>query len=164
MNKQIEELNKELEKLQTKIKEVQDKIDEVKREETWPNSYDDYWFIDSEGDIQKDTMYGVIVDEERKSIGNTFRTEEEARYEVERFRVIAELKKFAMRRIDWRANRYDGERCYIYLSGKNEIKINMARGFVHSTLYFESPEKVKEAIAAVGEFRVKKYYFEVDEE
>lgn len=164
MNKEIEALNKELEELQTKIKEVQDKINEVKREKTWPNLGDYYWIITGDGRVCKSAWLNDDLDDNRMNFSNVFRTKEEAEFEVERLKVIVELKKFAMRLLDWRANRYDGERYYIYLSGKNEIKINLARGFVHSTLYFESPEKAKEAIAVVGEFRVKKYYFGVDEE
>ena len=165
MTNKIEELNKELEELQTKIKEVQNKIDDVKQEKAWPPKYGDtYRIIFSDGTVGTTTWLNDQMDNRRMSAGNIFQTKEEAEFEVERRKLITELKKFAMKRIDWRANRYDGEMYYIYLSGKNEIKINRARGFVHSTLYFESPEKAKEAIATIGEDRVKKYYFEVDEE
>jgi hypothetical protein len=165
MNKKIEELNRELEKLQTKIREVQDKIDEIKREETWPNSGDDYWLIDSNGNVLCSAWSNAsTVCARHMTTGNVFKTKAEAVFEINKRMIITMLKKFAMSELDWRANRYDGEMYYIYLSGKNEIKINRARGFVHSTLYFESPEKAKEAVAAVGEFRVKKYYFGVDEE
>lgn len=163
MNKKIEELNKELEELRAKIEEVQKKIEEAKQTE-WPSHGDHYWAITSRGGIIRHAWFNDSLDHDHTVISNVFKTEDEVKFEVKRLRVIAELKKFAMNKLDWRTNRYDGERYYMYLSGKDEIKVKRAIGFVHSTLYFESPEKAKAAIAAVGESRVKKYYFEVDEE
>lgn len=164
MNKKLIELNNKLVDLQAQTEKVLKEIERVKREETWPNMDDEYFVIDTDGDVFMSIWSDLsTMCATRKDIGNVFKTKADARFELNKRMVIAKLKKYALSRTDVESNRYEGERYYMYLSGKNEIKIKRAIGFVHSTLYFESPEKTKEAIAAVSEKSIKKYYFEIEE-
>lgn len=159
----IEELNTELVELQARVKKIQEEIEKTKQAE-WPQDGDDYWFIDGEGDIQNDTMYGMVADEERKSIGNTFRTKEEAEFEVERLKVIAELKKFAMSREEVEEARHANEVIYIILTESNEISTLIDYSFRCATMHFKDKCTAHNAVRAVGEDRVKKYYFGVEEQ
>lgn len=157
----IEELNKELDELQVKIEEVQKKIEEAKQAE-WPQRGDKYWYMFGTGEIFNDRWSGVQSDVDRQTIGNAFRTEKEAEFELERLKVTAELKKFAMTREEVKAARYNDSICYLYLNTDNILDITSECGVrTPGVLYFESSAKAWEAVDAVGTERIKNYYFGV---
>lgn len=162
MTNKIEELNKELDELQAKINEVQKKIEEAKQAE-WPKRGDKYWYMFGTGEIFDDRWCEVSSDKARQSIGNAFKTEEEAEFELERLKVIAELKKFAMTREE--VNTARNEKSVYTLAFVADDKIDVYSYFTArvSDLYFESDKIAREAINAVGKDRIKKYYFRAEE-
>lgn len=123
---------------------------------------DRYYCLDAIGEALQSIWYDEKRDKNRLSIGNVFLTKENAEFAIERLKVIAELKKYAKEFSDeeWQNQsivkhyiRYDSQSCRVYV---------MVSFFVKGTeLYFETKEKAKEAIEAVGEERVKKYYLGV---
>lgn len=146
----LEELTKQIEEL----KNV--KIEEY---EVWKPKYNEqYWVIDSDGDVVCDFWEGSILEQDRVDIGNVFKTKEEAEFEVGRRMVLNSLKKYSC------GFRVDLENYYIYLDCKND---NLCYAYRVSRLqqgevYFESEEKVREAIKEVGENKIKKYLFGVE--
>ena len=141
-------------------------IEEQKEEEkdtSFPKTGDEYYFIISDGEIDINICSGSPLSLNRISIGNCFRTEEEAEFEVERLKVIAELKEWAtpISEFTWS----DDTRKYMYVivvanMGENSC---LAVDFYYtnqvSDLCFQSEEIAKSAIEAVGEDRIIKYYF-----
>ena len=125
---------------------------------------DVYYFLTSYGYVMKTVWVNTDADNEKLSIGNAFLTEKDAEFEAERLKVIAELKKYAKEFSDedWaRNNRV--QKYYIYYNwstGNLFANYNYEVSYGNQLL-FESGEKAKEAIAAVGEDRIKKYYFGV---
>lgn len=146
----LEELTKQIEEL----KNV--KIEEY---EVWKPKYNEqYWVIDSDGDVVCDFWEGSILEQDRVDIGNVFKTKEEAKFEVGRRMVLNSLKKYSC------VFRVDLENYYIYLDCKND---NLCYAYRVSRLqqgevYFESEEKVREAIKEVGESKIKKYLFGIE--
>jgi hypothetical protein len=101
------------------------------------------------------------VDFGRMSIGNCFRTKEEAEFAVERLKVLAEMRKFA----EPFNTKWDCKTChyFIYIDiNTNELIVNHNIFTRNNKFYFSSRERAKECIKAVGEDRIKKYYLGVE--
>ena len=112
---------------------------------------------------------GSAFDEENYSIGNCFKTEEEARHMVEKLKVIKELQDFALEnyteKIDWKNNKqlkffinfdcYSNRVGYSCTDDTKPLPLN---------IYFTSRELALKAIEKVGEERIKKYYFDINDE
>lgn len=108
---------------------------------------------------------GIFLQKQRE-IGLVTLTEEELEFKRESMKVYEELKHFAKEFTyeDWYKQsvhkyylyaNYDPFGCYI------DICIEESYLHKNSGLYFESKEKAREAIKAVGKERIKKYYLEV---
>ena len=123
-----------------------------------------YWFIGSAGEIRYAVYINDFFDEKRQEIGNMFLKKKEAKFAVERLKVIVELKKYAKEFSDEEWQDWDLPKYDIKSDCRNHvIRIVYARYLKGNDIYFESEEKAKEAIEAVGEDRVKKYYLGVKE-
>ena len=99
-------------------------------------------------------------------IGNCFRTKEEAKFALEKQKVITELKRFALENneceLDW--NDYTTNKCCLYYNRrKSEINVSCNIFSQAAVIYFSSEKIAKEAIKTIGENRLKKYYFEVND-
>lgn len=117
------------------------------------NEYIDYY--DWDNDSLDDNLY---------SIGNCFRTQEEAEFALKKQKVYTELKRFALEHneteIDW--NDSDHEKyCLMYDYYENRIFTSYNRFIKTPIVYFTSKEIAKQAVEEIGEERLKKYYFEV---
>ena len=160
MNK--EQFEKELDMKLASLKEEMMQKFKEEQEDEFPEYKDDYWYITSVGAVALSWWSGNGTDAEKLAIGNVFRTKEEAEFETERLKVIAELKKYA----EQKDKKWDGVNPHIYFyhdTKSNEISLATFFGCKTAALYFESEEKAKEAIEAVGEDRVKRFYLGVEE-
>ena len=97
-----------------------------------------------------------------RCIGLITLTPEELEFKIKSMKVFEELRCFAKEFTDkeWK----DGQikKYYIYFNFyRNNINIDAVLSHKYSNLYFESKEKAEEAIAIIGEERVKKYYLGV---
>lgn len=148
--------------------EVTDEIDKciVKMPKTvYDLKYgDSYFSLTALGTIMPAIWHNVGSDWNRERIGNVFLTEEDAKFASERLKVIAELKKYAKEFSDEEWLNQSIVKHYIIFDYEDHV-INI--GYVCFTkvsdIYFESEEKAQEAIEAVGEDRIKKYYLGVKE-
>lgn len=160
----MEELLKELEELKQKIAEIEKKIKEKKAETgRWkPEEGDKYWFMDDTGRVYNNGWDNDCYDEERYPIGNCYKTKEEAEFVAEKLKVIAELKEYE----EPKNRAWDGANLHYYFYYDyvmKEIGITCNYRFKSEHIYFESEEKARQAIDAVGENRIKKYYLGVEE-
>ena len=132
-------------------------------EKEWPQDVDDYYYIHSDGSISRSVFYlNDSFCKNTLSIGNCFRTREEAEFEAERLKVIAEMKKFA----EPEDKKWDGHNkhwCFLYDCNSVFIQVICKITFKHDGIYFESEEKARECVEAVGEDRIMKYYVGVEE-
>ena len=106
------------------------------------------------------------VDYRRYEIGNCFKTEKDAEFALEKLKVEAELRRFAEENneceIDWTDRKQNKWLiCYNYDSK------NFDTGYDDTLrthyIYFSSKEIAKQAIKHIGEERLKKYYFRIED-
>lgn len=133
-----------------------------------PNKNEKYCYIGGDGDIYHTVNVNLTTDDCVFSIGNYFKTDEEAEHMVEKLKVIKELQDFAIENRDEEIDWYDKEQdkwaiCYdiedkeiAYESGK-KIKS------VPFNVYFATEQDCERAIKTIGEDRIKKYYFDIED-
>ena len=141
-NKQIEELKN------TKIEE-----DNVWR----PTFGEQYWVVNTDGEVYNDFWDDYNGERNTLNIGNVFRTQEEAEYEVERRKVLVELKRFSSEFT------YGDRNFYINLLSCGALSYNYrSNARTQGVIYFESEEIAKEAVKKVGEERTKIFLFGIE--
>ena len=130
---------------------------EAQQGDEFPQLGDEYWYIDNDGEVMEMEWRGIEYDQGRLSIGNVFKTKEQAEFAAEKLKVEAELRKFSV-------PIFKG--CY-YIYMKTEdgmLGFGVKRHYKsQGTIYFESEEKANEAIETVGADRIKKYIFGVED-
>lgn len=108
-----------------------------------------------------------FFDKGNYSIGNVFKTKEEAENAAERLKIRAELQRYADEHndkpIDWKdTNQKKWRICFDY----NGRKIGYSFSYWTKDcfqIYFSSEEIAIAAVQSVGEERIKKYLFGVEE-
>ena len=163
----MEELLKELEEIKKKIMEIEKKVEkkqEKEKNERWkPQKGDIYWFISDVGCICNSKWDNDYIDRERYLTSNYYRTKEECEFTKEKLKVIAELKEFEEPKYrEWNEVNIHYHIYYNYPIEK--VDIGWAKVAKQNEIYFESADKAKQVIDAVGNDRIKKYYLEVEEE
>lgn len=156
--------------LQNKIDELEKQLTELKEELNKPESKvfkpkigDIYYNIDSHGEVLSYIWDDDCIDRLRYAIGNCFETREEAKFEVERLKVITELKRFAKKHnepIVWDNRRTVHYIAYDYLEKK--VCIYFTVDIKSNDIYFSSEELAQKAIKEIGEDRIRKYYSMVE--
>ena len=141
----------------------------IKESKVWkPQLCDKFWSINALGDIA--ATYWQSTNDSHEALwlmGNVFKTKEEAEFAVEKRKVKVELQRYADEHneceIDWEDS--SQEKKYIkFHHDYNEFSIRNSFVEQHSnTVYFTSKEIAEQAIQAIGEERLKKYYFGVEE-
>lgn len=129
-----------------------------------PSLGDLYYYINSNGDIKFSYYNTRSID--KRCIGNFFKTDEEADHMVEKLKVIKELRDFALEHndeeIDWVDNEQDKWEISYKDSNVEPICNNYYRAQAFN-IYFASKEIAQEAIKKIGEDRIKKYYFDIED-
>ena len=149
-------LQEELKVLKQRIAELEEL---AKEEQEFPQAGDMYWYIDNDGEVMEMEWQGNEYDQGRLSIGNVFKTKEEAEFAAEKLRVETELRKFSrpFKYGDWNFE-------ILWNNHENNTELDWS-GYVvrQSVIYFESGEIAEKAIEAVGKERIKKYIFGVED-
>lgn len=154
-------IDEKLATLKEELLEEMIQIFEEECEDKFPKLGDEYWYLNPGGQVCRGVWDGITADRMRLEIGNVFKTREEAEFESEKRLVIAELKKYA----EPKDREWNGMNKHFYFRLKtetNEICVDTDCRFKTATLHFESLEKTAEAIRAIGEDRIKKYYLGID--
>ena len=128
-------------------------------EQEFPQDGDTYWYIGKIGTGCWGVWEDSSVDKHLKSIGNIFQTEEQAEFVGEKLKVEAELRKFS-------GHFEEGKNNYFMVFDTNYASVDilgMSYSRVQGVIYFESEEKGQQAIESVGEYRIKKYIFGVED-
>lgn len=143
-------------------------VEESKSKDWKPKKGDKYYYINDAGSIFNYDCREDISDEAHLNISNCFKTEEEAKHIVEKLKVIHELQKFAYenneKEIDWNASK-QYKYYLVYDTEDEELYVDYAVYCKREpfNIYFTSSKIAKKAIEAVGEDRIKKYYFDIEE-
>lgn len=83
--------------LQDELNMLKERIAELeglaKEEQEFPQDGDEYWYIDTTGDILHEIWGDFRFEKDMLEIGNVFKTEEKAKFAVEKMKAEAELRK-----------------------------------------------------------------------
>lgn len=160
-----QEIKKKIAEIEAGIAELKEELERV--ENTNPDVFipkynEKYLMIRSDGVIFQTYWNDAVIDKDRLATGNVFRTPEEAKFEIERLKVIHELKMYA----EPRDTNWDGENEFYYITyslDNKDIQVHLKSLYKHHDIYFSSKDRAWEAIKEVGEDRVKIYYLCVEE-
>ena len=149
-------LQMEINSLKQRISELEQ---QVEQEKEFPQVEDDYWYVDCDAEVMFAVWHGDDYDKGRVSIDNIFKTKQQAEFAVEKLKVEAELRKFS------RPFEYGKFNYYLLLDiDGNSFRTEFTSYFTEQgAIYFESEEKAQQAIKSVGEERIKKYIFGVED-
>lgn len=143
-------------------------FEEPKIKDWEPKKGDKYYYINDAGSIFNYDCREDISDEAHLNIGNYFKTEEDAKHMVEKLKVIRKLQKFAYenneKEINW--NNEKQSKFFLYFDYYlKRVRISSCINWIYLpfNIYFNSEEIAKKAIDTIGEERIKKYYFDVEE-
>lgn len=175
-NEAIQKANELTEKM---LKDHKKKLDAIKEEydekiaklqeepktgRRWkPENEEEYYYLSEHGEIIVAFWDNYLIDNDRYAIGNCFKTKEEAEFMVEKLKVLVELKEYADDEQEWE---YDNCHWHIGYNPNTEcIKVGyfIFTKSIPFNIYFSSEEQAQKCIDAIGEERLKKYYFCVEE-
>ncbi len=148
-----------------KIERVLEQIRMERKERVWKSKQDvTYYGRNSYGMITQDEWCEDIVDRGAWEIGNVFKTEKEARIDLEAQKIKTELERYAMMYNDpkkkWGENEHYSV-CWDYHNKRIAYKTNVfCKG---CEVYFTSKDDLMRAVEIIGKDRVKKYYLKVQE-
>lgn len=130
-----------------------------------PENDEECFYITSYGNVNSFLWEGDEWDNKTYTIGNCYKTANEAEFTVEKLKVIAELKRFAQKhneeKIDWN-NKEQTKYCIYYSYNTKHIGVEGCFSAKQNAIYFSSKEIAEQAVKEIGEERIKKYYFEVE--
>lgn len=156
-----EEERKQLMALVEKGNKAQSKVWKPKKGEV-------YWTIGGCGVLYQLIWADDRNDEDSYAFGNCFRTKEKAEFALERLKIRAELQRYADEHnegeIDWGNYKPKYYIYYDYDNGSKGVGIDYVTTWrLPFQVYFTSSIIAQNAIKAVGEDRIKKYLFGVEE-
>ncbi len=125
-----------------------------------PELGEDYYYISDTVSVCYAPWKNYSTDKKSYSIGNCFRTKEEAEFAMEKLKVLAELSEFTERKDAV----YDGENYHWYMYYDISAR-KLQKGKAHhkyDCALFESESDIENAIEAIGKDRIKKYLFGVE--
>ena len=148
--------------VQDEIKALKQRISELEeqaRDELFPQEGNDYYYTTMLGRVCHGSWDNLNSETIMLELGNIYRTKEEAEFDVEKKKVETELLKFS------RPFEEDGNNYLIELSmfDKTLTVEDDECWPIQGVIYFESIEKALQAIKSVGEDRIKKYIFGVED-
>lgn len=146
---------------------VNQKEEKKSEPKIWKPEYGDwYWYISSDGQVDNCEWVNGPIDLGRYSMGNCFRTKEEARIAREKQKVETELQRYADEHNDLDREEWDGINIH-YRIGYDSTNDGLATASSivirrMGDIYFTSKEIAEDAANKVGAKRIMKYLFHVD--
>ena len=148
---------------------LQEDWEVVEESKVWkPEKDGHYYYYDNDGRTYQSSYCEDSIDKRRLEFGNCFKAQEEAKHMAEKLRVIKELRDFALENneeeIDWE-NRGEANYLITYNYARKELEIAYYyyTQYIPFNIYFTSKEIAQKAIKTIGEYRIKKYYFDIEE-
>ena len=141
------------------------KIEEKKKGRWKPKDGEKYYLVDDAGDICSNSWGNYDLDAFRHSIGNCFKTYEEAEEYQKKLIFQQQYRDYALEHnddIDWKTNQI--KHCACYDNNNNKIGITRwestnQQGVVH----FTKEQDIRDFIKLIGEDNFKKYILEVED-
>lgn len=141
-----------------KLKEL---IVKPKPKTVWDLEYGDkYYCLDNAGNINYITWHENAYNLFQRENGNAFLTYDEAKFELERRKCEAIMLKYGRRTFKYEQNNY------LIRFNNSDEKVEVGFWSVYQfqgSIYFDTKELAQKAIDEIGEERLKKYVFRVEE-
>lgn len=121
---------------------------------------DGYWYINTINNISYDTWTKDAWDLTVRESGNIFLTKEEAEFELERRKCEAIMLKYGRRTFKY------GDGNYLLRFDNTNKKVEVEFWYIYQyqgSIYFDTEELAQTAMNEIGEERLKKYIFRVEE-
>lgn len=155
-----QERENKIEELESQIAELKAvKVEEPQPKRWKPERNEKFWYLN--GDVYLDTWTDCVSDNFQYTIGNCFKTQEEAEEYKKQLEYTARYKNYIEEHsepIDWNNL---CERKY-FAQFDEEVEINCAYGVRSQGIIYASSEQIiKDAIKEIGEDSFKKYVLEV---
>lgn len=154
-------LEQQLAEAKEMLARIEQQIADAAKPKEWPQADDAYWVVNNDGSGGESRWLNDETDRGRAAIGGVFRTEAEAMQEVERRKVLTELRKLARESWGeaggpdwWSANQGKWEICFAHREGKFSCcqgEMLQTQGSVH----FATSKSAQEAIQTIGADRLK---------
>lgn len=151
---------KQLEEIKAKIEELKQETQESESDNRWkPKVGKDYWTVDVDGWVYRNKWNNGNFDNDAFNHTDIFPTEEQAEFDRERKRIRRELMKYS------KEFESGGDNWTLRYDHNYDIFITYYARYIQVpfTIYFESKEITRKAIKEVGEDRIKKYLFRVED-
>lgn len=147
------DMKQELASLRKRIAELEAQVAAQPAAE-WPSVADSYWTIQARGAVMTYRYLADELDSVLIEIGNIFRTEEEAEREVERRKVLTQLRKLAKAawgevKCNWKLGT---DKWYVqYAHGNCEWLVSYTCSIeIQGVVYFPSGKSAYDAIRTIG--------------
>ena len=126
-----------------------------------------YYIMSNDTTIDYFAWRGDATDEAHYTIGNCFKTREEAEFALERLKVIAEMKRYIAEHDDVKLDWNDCEQSKYYLVYNHytvfiDCLSSSAIQSVERGLCASKGSILSDMLGKIGEDRIKKYYFGVE--
>jgi hypothetical protein len=142
------------------------KEEKKSKPKVWKPEYGDwYWYISSDGQVDNCEWVNGPIDYGRYSMGNCFRTKEEAGIAREKQKIKTELQRFADEHNDPDQEEWDGENEHYrigYDIDADDFITTSVWSVIRDDIYFTSKEIAEDAANKVGVKRIMKYLFDAD--
>ena len=150
-----EEINKLIEEFEARLKEVKDKYEKTEPE---LGLTENYWYINSAGHVFLEFWGNTSSEHKMYEIGNVFKTKEEAEFEVERRKVLHELRMMG------RPFKENAKNWVVSLDIYNNISATYSvfSRYIYGDYYFDTEDEALEAVEKIGADRIKKYLFGIE--
>lgn len=132
-------------------------------------SGESYFFIDTDGEVWESRFSSsTSIATNRFVIGNAFPTREAAEFEVERLKVLHEIKEFIAKNDDKEIDWTDSVEFKYVLTYRIEDS-KVSAGVFYSNMKYQkelcasSGKVIDDMIETIGKERIKKYYFGITE-
>lgn len=152
-----EEISKLIEEFESRLQEVKDKCEKTELEHGFDKG-DDNWCIKSNGEVWRGTWDDAAYDRDVFAVGNAFKTKEEAEFEVERRKVLHELRMMG------RPFKENAKNWVVSLDIYNNISATYSvfSRYIYGDYYFDTEDEALEAVEKIGADRIKKYLFGIE--
>ena len=139
---------------------------EEEKKKTWkPKINEKYLFFNNSESINTEIWTQHRLDENRYSIGNCFKTKEDADFAIEKLKVIAELKRFAEKHNppEFKQNSFNKKWILVIRPESDKIEPIWVHS-IYPMISFATEEIANAAINKIGIDRLKKYYLGISTE
>ena len=164
----LETLKQQTADLEAKLKEMKAEIEWLENGWEMKCPYDvkdEYWSLDSHGNIFLLNWEGFNFEENRLNQGNTFKTKEEALLESKRRNLLTRFRAFRDERNgDWKPdwkNAYENKLFICKVDSKLEVYVSSIGNSFAMFGYFKNSEDAERAIELFGD-EIKELFVEGD--